>query len=84
MVSMAWDSVNNALYAATRCKYRDRRSGREHDYRRSEIKMRSKGTRNERGNGSNRVRELGWPKKAYHHEDYFGYNFDAGEHRLCE
>lgn len=23
-----------------------------------------------------------WPKKAYHDEDFFGYMFDAGEHRI--
>lgn len=25
-----------------------------------------------------------WPKKAYHDEGFFGYMFDAGEHRICE
>jgi hypothetical protein len=25
-----------------------------------------------------------WPKKAYHGEDFFGYMFDAGEHRIRE
>lgn len=24
-----------------------------------------------------------WPTEAPHSEDYFGYAFDAGEHRLC-
>lgn len=27
--------------------------------------------------------EWAWPKKAFHKEDYFGYTFDAGEHRIC-
>ena len=25
-----------------------------------------------------------WPEKAHHNEDYFGYMFDAGNHRICE
>jgi hypothetical protein len=25
-----------------------------------------------------------WPQDAFHNEDYFGYTFDAGEHRTCE
>jgi hypothetical protein len=25
-----------------------------------------------------------WPEKAFHPEDYFGYLFDAGGHRICE
>lgn len=24
-----------------------------------------------------------WPNHAYHGEDYFGYTFDAGDHRIC-
>ena len=25
-----------------------------------------------------------WPQRAHHGESYFGYAFDAGEHRICE
>jgi hypothetical protein len=25
-----------------------------------------------------------WPERAYHSEDYFGYMFDAADHRVCE
>ena len=28
--------------------------------------------------------EKAWPKRAYHPENYFGYTFDSGDHRLCE
>ena len=24
-----------------------------------------------------------WPERAHHGEDYFGYMFDAGDHRIC-
>jgi hypothetical protein len=28
--------------------------------------------------------EHNWPERAYHGENYFGYMFDAGDHRVCE
>jgi hypothetical protein len=28
--------------------------------------------------------ENNWPERAYHSEDYFGYMFDAADHRVCE
>lgn len=27
--------------------------------------------------------DTAWPKQAFHAEDYFGYTFDSGEHRIC-
>jgi len=26
----------------------------------------------------------GWPKNAYHDENYYGHIFDSGEHRICK
>lgn len=36
VVDLSWDSVHNALYAATECNYIDR-IGNHHDYRRAKI-----------------------------------------------
>ena len=95
VVSMAWDSVNNALFAATNCNYVDR-MGNHLDYRRAKIPKNLEGENDDQGDDgmewNNEDDSDGdddfdhdqyWPKRAHQHEDYFGYNFDAGDHRLC-
>lgn len=99
VASLAWDHAQNALYAATECYYMDR-LGRNHDYRSAKIPkaMRYNPEEGEEdvmddddddeyegGDDSDEDDEdMCWPQKAYHGEDYFGYAFDAGEHRICE
>lgn len=76
VVSLSWDAGRNVLYAATESRYMDRR-GNNYGYRRARLP-------------ADYVPEVGdddeikcWPKNAYHGEDYFGYLFDAGEHKIC-
>ncbi|KIJ42924.1 hypothetical protein M422DRAFT_253711 [Sphaerobolus stellatus SS14] len=90
---MAWDSDTNALFAATNCTYVDR-LGYHHDYRRAKIPRGLRGDYDGEGEGDEDEEteendddddwddDTCWPKSAHHHENYFGYNFDAGEHRL--
>ncbi|KAG8719134.1 hypothetical protein FRC09_011581 [Ceratobasidium sp. 395] len=73
--SLAWDSNRNCLYAATECSYQDR-MGYRHDYRRS---RKRKGQKIDKDDMED---DVAWPKKAWHDENYFGYAFDAGEHRI--
>ncbi|KAG8724864.1 hypothetical protein FRC09_013032 [Ceratobasidium sp. 395] len=73
--SLAWDPNRDCLYAATECFYKDR-LGYHHEYQRSrkwkdldldEASMKD---------------DVAWPKNAWHDEYYYGYTFDAGEHRI--
>ena len=97
VASMAWDPKRSALYVATECIYMDR-MGSHHDYRKARIpKWAHKnpiadtdGEDVSQGEGGEDEDfddddddERYWPDRAYHGEDYFGYAFDAGEHRLC-
>lgn len=75
--SLAWDSDRNCLYAATECWYQDR-YGYHHDYRIS------KRWQTEYLDKDDRESDIAWPKQAWHDEYYFGYAFDAGEHRICQ
>ncbi|QRV83116.1 hypothetical protein RhiJN_11132 [Ceratobasidium sp. AG-Ba] len=90
--SLAWDSTRNFLYAATECSYMDR-MGYRHDYRC--VKSSHDGPQIvEVENGDNDDgyededdegdfdEERAWPKNAWHDENYFGYVFDAGNHRI--
>ncbi|KAG8731631.1 hypothetical protein FRC11_003223 [Ceratobasidium sp. 423] len=70
--SLAWDAHNNTLYAATECLYLDR-VGTSRGYRKAI-------TPQGQTHDSRRLRC--WPKAARHKEDYFGYMFDAGDHRI--
>ena len=99
VVSMAWDSRRSALYAATECHYMDRmglnhgyRAARIPRWA-DEFPE----DNDEEGPGDEGDGELSgeedeeeeddldrcWPQRAHHGESYFGYAFDAGEHRLC-
>lgn len=91
---MAWDSTNNSLHAATECEYVDR-LGYHHDYRPAKIpRARNDEPDDERIDNDEDQEEsdgyesedeqIAWPKNAFHGESYFGYAFDAGEHRICE
>ncbi|CAE6417443.1 unnamed protein product [Rhizoctonia solani] len=75
--SCSWDSKRNCLYAATECAYVDR-MGYHRDYRPGNI-PRSSGENEELHDGDY---ERCWPIGAWHAEDYFGYTFDAGDHRI--
>ncbi|CAE7182037.1 unnamed protein product [Rhizoctonia solani] len=75
--SLAWDAKNNCLYAATECEHMDR-LGYNYDYRYAKIPK----SQNPGANTDEVDHERCWPKKAWHKEDYFGYLFDAGEHRI--
>ncbi|KAG8708518.1 hypothetical protein FRC08_018856 [Ceratobasidium sp. 394] len=81
--SLAWDSTRNCLYAATECRYRDR-MGYRHDYRRAKINTREdrQGDNEDDDSDFDGFEERSWPRNAWHDENYFGYAFDAGEHRL--
>lgn len=79
---MAWDAQHTTLYAVTNCPYIDR-MGRHHGYRKAKVPEREREEGDEEddddgGYGRN------WPTRAYHAEGYFGYSFDAGDHRVCE
>jgi len=78
VVGMAWDAGHNSLYAVTECHYMDR-LGRNHDYRRAKV-PREQGSEDDELEG---YEGRCWPKRAHHGEDYFGYLFDAGDHRIC-
>lgn len=94
--ALAWDSGRSTLWAATECLYIDR-MGYNHDYRRAKAPGHlSWGDRHE-GDGDDEEEddydeeddalegdEKLWPQRAFHREDYFGYMFDAGNHRVCE
>ena len=98
VVSMAWDAGRSALYAATECHYMDR-MGLNHGYRAARIprwadefpEENEDGVDDEDGEdfGDEEDEEEGddldrcWPQRAHHNENYFGYAFDAGDHRLC-
>lgn len=96
VVSMAWDSRHSALYAATECHYMDR-MGLNHGYRAARIPRWADEFPEEHEDDED-AEELDieededdeddldrcWPQGAYHGESYFGYAFDAGEHRIRE
>ncbi|QRW23498.1 ribosomal protein L44 [Rhizoctonia solani] len=76
--SLAWDSKRNCLYAATECAYMDR-MGRHYDYRPGRVPSQS----SQEGEASyEEDYDRCWPFEAWHAEDYFGYTFDAGDHRI--
>jgi len=96
--AMAWDPVRNCLYAATECNYVDR-LGRHYDYRTMKMPKPPKaeddddvemldgddGADDPEDDGEDEDEdERCWPTRAHHREDYFGYTFDAGDHRICE
>ncbi|KAJ1302210.1 hypothetical protein OPQ81_001034 [Rhizoctonia solani] len=76
--SLAWDSKRNCLYAATECTYMDR-LGYHHGYRPGNIPKQSDESEQQLHNEDY---ERCWPIGAWHAEDYFGYTFDAGDHRI--
>lgn len=99
VISMAWDSLNTTLYAATTCDYMDGR-GYHYGYRplkQSKLRGINDDHRTELENdfimGSDGEGDIDWdddddedvcwPEDAVHSEDYFGYAFDSGDHRLC-
>ncbi|QRV97267.1 WD repeat protein [Ceratobasidium sp. AG-Ba] len=73
--SLAWDSERNCLYAATECSYQDG-MGYRYGYRYSR-KFKTQKVRKD-----DFEPDIAWPTEAYHDEGYFGYAFDAGEHRI--
>lgn len=99
VVSMAWDARHSALYAATECRYMDSMGlNHGYRAARIPRWADEFPEDNEDGDGDNEDGEdLGdeedeeeeddldrcWPQRAHHGESYFGYAFDAGEHRLC-
>ncbi|KZT73090.1 hypothetical protein DAEQUDRAFT_762447 [Daedalea quercina L-15889] len=89
VASMAWDPKRSALYAATECEYMDR-LGFNHDYRRARIPRWADEFARDSEEDEDASEyyededeeERCWPQRAHHGEDYFGYAFDAGEHRI--
>ena len=93
--ALAWDSGRSTLYASTECTYIDR-MGYNHDYRRARVPGQREGATHHDGDGSSSEDEEDyddddlegdeklWPDRAFHAEDYFGYMFDAGDHRICK
>ncbi|OBZ70130.1 hypothetical protein A0H81_09812 [Grifola frondosa] len=89
--AMAWDSRHSTLYAATECGNMDR-LGSTFDYRKAKIPNWAKmlydrdadpqDVDDEEEEDEDDWEEECWPKNAYHGEDFYGYAFDAGEHRL--
>lgn len=89
--AMAWDAPHHTLYAATECDFRDR-LGYWHNYRRYKMppwereERLAAGTMND-VQGDEELEDADyegrcWPKRSFRGEDYFGYAFDSGEHRL--
>ncbi|OBZ65326.1 hypothetical protein A0H81_14795 [Grifola frondosa] len=78
--TMAWDSRRSTLYAATECLNMDR-LGRTFDYRKARIPKWAQMREDEDMEDEDDWAEHCWPKQAYHCENFFGYAFDAGEHR---
>ncbi|KAG8708519.1 hypothetical protein FRC08_018857 [Ceratobasidium sp. 394] len=74
--SLAWEPNRHCLYAATECDYQDRH-GYRHEYRHSR-KWKDEDIDEE----DFEIDTPAWPEKAWHDENYFGYAFDAGEHRI--
>ncbi|KAF8699894.1 WD40 repeats protein, partial [Rhizoctonia solani] len=81
--SLAWDASNNSLYAATKCNYVNS-SGQNRKYRparplnNQQRQMEYEDEDGEPDEYSGRC----WPINAWHKEDYFGYMFDCGDHRI--
>ncbi|KAG8724865.1 hypothetical protein FRC12_001084 [Ceratobasidium sp. 428] len=73
--SLAWDPNRNCLYAATECSYQDR-VGYRHEYRLS------RKWKDQDLDKDDMESDVAWPEKAWHDEYYYGYAFDAGEHRI--
>jgi WD40 repeat protein len=90
--ALVWDSKRNCLYAATECMYMDR-LGYHHGYRPGFVpkpagapQSRSHDDDDEDDDEDDEEgdHEHCWPDRAFHHENYFGYMFDAGDHRICK
>jgi len=82
VAGMAWDAVHNSLYAVTECHYMDR-LGHNFDYRRAKVPQEQDPEDDELESDDEGYEGRCWPKRAHHGEDYFGYLFDAGDHRIC-
>jgi hypothetical protein len=80
--SLAWDSKQNSLYAATDCIYMDQ-FGFRHGYRGGYMPDRPLPENEDEDDEYDGDYERCWPDSAFHTEAYFGYTFDAGEHRVC-
>ncbi|KAG8682205.1 hypothetical protein FRC08_015126 [Ceratobasidium sp. 394] len=94
--SLAWDSARNCLYAATKCGYRKGASYRRNYHpskrRRIDDSGDEDGDEDDDGKDGDQGEDEeehafgddapAWPKNAYHLEEYFGYAFDAGNHRI--
>jgi hypothetical protein len=80
--SLAWDSKRNSLYASTECTYMDR-LGFRHGYRGGYMPDRPLPENEDEDDEYDGDYERCWPDRAFHTEAYFGYTFDAGEHRVC-
>ena len=99
VASMAWDPKRSALYVATECIYMDRmgshhdyRKARIPRWAHRESMPGTDAEEDGEDEGEDEEDEdedfddddeRYWPDRAYHGEDYFGYAFDAGDHRLC-
>ncbi|QRV97269.1 WD40 domain protein [Ceratobasidium sp. AG-Ba] len=94
VTSLAWDSSNNALYAATERNHYDYRYARklreepessssdENDSNTSLDDAEDDGEAVEDEQGDVFEDRRAWPKEAFHYEHYFGHMFDAGSHRI--
>ncbi|TCD63391.1 hypothetical protein EIP91_005599 [Steccherinum ochraceum] len=90
--SLAWDAPRSTLFAATQSEYIDRQ-GYRHGYRNARI---PKTKWNQRHTGENwdesedtgdeeeadEDYNHGWPQRAFHEENAFGYAFDCGRHQI--
>lgn len=81
--ALAWDASRNVLYAGTECNYVDR-MGYHHEYRKIQHPKRTQETDDDDDEEDDEDEGRYWPATAHHDEHYFGYMFDAGEHRICE
>ncbi|QRV83106.1 ribosomal L44 domain protein [Ceratobasidium sp. AG-Ba] len=77
--SLVWSSYGSCLYAATSCQYDER--WEYHSIDRQGKRKRSNEDENEYSEDPLNYTFV-WPKEAYHHENYFGYAFHAGEHQM--
>ncbi|KAF8598012.1 hypothetical protein BDV93DRAFT_595430 [Ceratobasidium sp. AG-I] len=97
VTSLVWDSGYNSLYAATETSHMDR-LGTHHGYRPTKAPTQAQRSQlggnvdEDEDMGEDEDEDMDndyyddncrcWPEDAMHNEHYFGYAFDAGEHRI--
>lgn len=85
--SLAWDASRHTLYAATECE-----DTKSFEYGRKYIKKkvpkpqrpRTQSEMDDSEYESEDFEWRRWPANAYHDDEYYGYVYDSGGHRICK